>query len=75
MRSSYPQPPSLRNRAGINRHAERSCLVYKLDQGGGVTIRGSDRRKNMNFSKAGRMKRSAMKWSKGVVKSVGLDAF
>ena len=40
-----------------------------------MTIRGSDRGKNSNFSKATRMKRSAMKWSKGVDKSMDLDAF
>ena len=34
-------------------------------------IRSSDCGKNL----AGRMKRSAMKWSKGMAKSVDLDAF
>ena len=38
-------------------------------------ICSSDCGQNLNFSKAGRMKRSAMKWSKGVAKGVDLDAF
>ena len=72
MCTSYPYPPSLHNnRAGMNRHAESSHLVYKLYSGGDDDPWRQRSRKEFELFKGRRMN----DMEKGVAKSVNLDAF